>query len=211
MNILDLFENLPEGFRLAEREDIPLVTLTVAQAFTDYEYPVPSVKVKYKALLKYFYELSERCAINAIENGVILTNEDFSAVMFIAPYDKRADYDVDSLYNNLKTNAGEEAAENILQIFDYILEAESKIKLKENTLFIDMFAVQTPKQGQKLGSKLMRELISQCIKKDVGIFLYTNTKKNEAIYNHFGFETVSAVHKDEINSDTYFLLCSSEK
>ena len=90
--------------------------------------------------------------------------------------------------------------------FDYVGEAESKLNLIEGTVFIDLFAVQPPKQGQKLGSKLMRKLFAECEKKGVDVLLYTNTQRNESIYNHFGYETVSAVHDDETGSDTFFEL-----
>ena len=169
MNKLDIFKTLPEEFRIATKEDLPLVTLTLAQAFTDYKYPIPTVEVSYSALLKFNYKISEVCTINAMENGAVLSNEDFSAVILVTEYAKRADYNVDLLYDNLKENAGIVAAENMLSILNYICNEESKLNIDDKTYFIDMFAVQTPRQGQKLGSKLMRELFRQCkeINRDV--------------------------------------------
>lgn len=211
MKEFKLFKNVPDGFRLATKEDLPLVTLTLAQALTDCKYPIPSIEVEDNAFLKFNYEISEKCALNAIENGVVLTNEDFSAVLLITPYELRTDYCVDSLYNNLKNNADIGVADNMLNILNYVCEAEKQINIDKNTVFVDMFAVQTPKQGQKLGSKLMRELFRQCEENDMNVFLYTNTENNKDIYNHFGFKTISAVHRDDINSDTYFLLWKSLK
>ena len=206
MKKFDLFETLPEGFRLAAEEDLPLVSLTLAQAFADYAYPIPSIKVSYSALLKFYYEIGNTCALNAMKNGVVLTNEDFSAVLLATPYCLRADYGVDSLYNNLKNSVGVEAAENMIQIFGYVCEAEEKLNISDDTIFIDMFAVQPPRQGQKLGSMLMREVFRQCEEKNKDVFLYTNTLKNNSIYNHFGFETIKTINNKELNSDTYYLL-----
>lgn len=211
MEQFEIFETLPEGFRLATEEDLPLVNLTLAQAFADYKYPIPSVEISHSALLRYYYEISDTCAKNALKNGVVLTNDDFSAVMLITPFELRADYGPDSLYQNLLVNSGKEAAENMLKIFDYICENESKVVVDDGTLFVDMFAVQTPKQGQKLGSRLMRELFNECEKQNRDVFLYTNTEKNKDIYNHFGFDTVLTVNKDDIKSDTYYLVWKSPK
>ena len=206
MRKFDIFETIPEGFRLARKEDLSLVTLTFAQAFADYKYPVPSTEAPYSALLRYNYELAKLCSLNAIENGVVLTNEDFSAVIQVVPFEMRAQYDIDSLYKILKENASKEAAENMLQIFDYITEGEKLLNIEESTVFVDMFAVQTPRQGQKLGSMLMRELQRQCKEKNWDILLYTNTDRNNSIYNHFGFDTINKIHKEELNSTTYYLL-----
>lgn len=205
-----MFEILPKGFRLATIEDLPLVDLTLAQAFADYNYPIPSIHVPYSALLKFYYEVCDKCAKNAIKNGVVLTNEDFSAVILVTPYEKRADYGIESLYINLKENAGIEAANNMKKIVNYICKGEEELHIDNDVAFIDMFAVQTPRQGQKLGSMLMRELFRQCKQKKMDIFLYTNTKKNESIYNHFGFETIKSIHNEELNSDTYYLLWKAE-
>ena len=201
----NLFKTLPEGFRLGTEEDVALVTLTVAQAFADYEYPIPSLKVSHSALLRFFYELTENIVRNTLKHGTVLTNEDFSAIMLLTPVTKMADYGVESLYANLEKNAGKEAADNMRKIFTYVEEAEKTLDLDDRAIYVEEFAVQTPRQGQKLGSKLMRELFRQCEAEDRDVFLYTNTLKNQAIYNHFGFETIRAVHNDELDSDTFFM------
>lgn len=211
MKKFNLFKTLPEGFRLATLEDIPLVSLTLAQAFTDYKYPIPSVEISYSAAFKYNYEISKTCALNALKNGAILTNEDYSAVLLTTPYNLRADYGVDSLYENLKTNAGILAAENLIKVFDYICKEEELLHMNDDDVFVDMFAVQTPRQGQKLGSKLMRELFRQCEIAHKNVFLYTNTEKNNSIYNHLGFETIKSIHNKELNSDTFYLYWKCSK
>lgn len=205
MNNLDLFDELPEGFRLATEEDMPLVNLTLAQAFADYTYPIPTVNVPYSALLKFYYELGSNCSSNALKNGAVLTNEDFSAVMCLAPFEKRTEYNVKKLYQILIDNSTKEAADNMMKIFDYIGEEEAKIDVKDGCVFVDMFAVQTPKQGNKLGSKLMRRLFAECEKANRDLFLYTNTERNKSIYNHFGYVTVSEIHNDSLDSATYYL------
>ena len=202
----DLFKVLPEGFRLGDEDDVPLVTLTVAQAFADYNYPIPSIETSHSALLKFYYQLTENVVKNTLKYGVVLTNEDFSAIMLVTPVTHMADYGVERLYRDLEKNAGVEAAENMRKIVEYIEEEEKKLTLSDRAIYVEEFAVQTPRQGQKLGSKLMRELFRQCEQENRDVFLFTNTPRNEAIYNHFGFETIRAIHKEDLNSDTFFLL-----
>lgn len=213
MKKFELFKTLPEGFRLAREEDIPLVTLTLAQAFTDCKYPIPSVEVSSSAFLSYNFEVCKRCVLNALKNGAVLTNEDYSAVLLVTPYELRADYGVDSLCKNLIDNSEPKAAENLVKLLDYICKEEDALHMPNDDIFVDMLAVQPPRQGQKLSSKLMRELFSQCKKLNKNVFLYTNTEKNNSIYNHFGFETIKTIHNEQLNSDTYFLYwrCNTEK
>ena len=202
----NLFSTLPEGFRLGTEEDASLVTLTIAQAFADYNYPIPSVEISHSALLRFFYAYTENVVKNTLKYGTILTNDDFSAIMLLAPLRRMAPYDLEALYGNVEKNAGKKAAENMRKIFEYVEEEFAMLNLDDRTIYVEEFAVQTPRQGQKLGSKLMRELFRQCEDENRDVFLYTNTLKNQAIYNHFGFETIRAVHEENLNSDTYFLL-----
>lgn len=205
MDKFDLFKELPEGFRLATEDDLPLVNLTLAQAFSDCFYPIPSIKIPYSAALKFNYELGSNCSLNALENGAILTNEDFSAVLCLAPFEKRAVYNVDKLYKILLDNCSKEAADNVMKIFDYISEGETKVQVRDGCIFVDAFAVQPPKQGNKLGSKLMRRLFAECEEKNRDLYLFTNTERNNSIYNHFGYTTVLEIQNKELNSDTYYL------
>ena len=206
MDIQKIFSDLPEGFRLGGEEDVSLITLTIAQAFADSAYPIPSVSIDYSAHFKFMYEISEGIVRNTIRHGAALTNEDFSAVMLIVPLSKSADYGIEKIYANLRDNAGVEAAENMRLIFEAIGKAEATLALSENTLYVEQFAVQPPRQGQKLGSMLMRELFRRCEPDKCDVFLYTNTAHNESIYHHFGFETISKLEEKELGSDTYFLL-----
>ena len=210
MSLESLFSDLPEGFRIAREEDLPLVRLTLSQSFADYGYPMPSTDVSHSARLRIMYDLFTGMTNNAMEHGAILTNEDFSAVMVVVPADKMCVLSPEELRDKMSGYSTPADGENLYAEFMRVDELEKQLRLRDNTVYIECFAVQTPRQGQKLGSRLMRQLFAQCAKEDRDILLYTNTDKNYSIYKHFGYECIIEDHSDEINFDTYFMLHKSE-
>ena len=206
MALETLFNDLPEGFRLAGEEDMPLVTLTLSQSFADYAYPMPSTEVSHSARLKIMYDIFTNMTRNALQHGAVLTNEDFSAVMVLVPAEKTCALPVEELRDKMSGYATSADGENLYAEFLRVGELEEKLDLRDNTVYIECFAVQTPKQGQKLGSRLMRQLFAQCEKENRDILLYTNTDKNYSIYKHFGYDCILEDHADEINFNTFFML-----
>ncbi|GEM_PF-2247301 len=212
MNNLNLFENLPEGFRLVENEiDHKLASLTVTQAFADYKYPVPAVPASHSSFMKIFHDFSEAWIDNAEKVGLVLTNEDYSAVMVLTPVDRSAEVDVVALGDKLAALETRAVGDNLTQIMQYIGKDEEELKFREGTVYIEALAVQTPRQGQKLGSKLMRQLFKEMDEQDRDVFLFTNTERNAAIYTHFGFETIKKHTVEELHSTTWFMLRKAEK
>jgi len=212
MNNLHLFETLPEGFRLVENEiDHKLASLTVTQAFADYEYPVPAVPASHSSFMKVYHVFSEAWIDNAEEVGLVLTNEDYSAVMVLTPVDKSAEVDVVELGNELAAMETRAVGDNLTRIMQYIGEDEKDLEFREGTVYIEALAVQTPRQGQKLGSMLVRQLFKELDEQDRDVFLFTNTERNAAIYTHFGFETIKKHEVKELNSTTWFMLRKAHK
>lgn len=212
MNNLNLFENLPEGFRLVENElDHKLAALTVTQAFADYKYPVPSLPASHSAYMKTFADFSEAWISNARKVGLVLTNEDYSAVMILTPVDRSAELDLVAFGDRLAEMETREVGDNLTKIMQYIEEDEKDLQFRDGTVYIEAFAVQTPRQGQKLASKLMRQLFCELDKQDRDVFLFTNTERNAAIYTHFGFETIKKHTVEELGSTTWFMLRKAEK
>jgi len=200
------FTKLPEGFRFGTKEDVPLILLTLAQAFADYEYPIPSMKTTHSALLHYNYEYFDYVVDNAFKYGTVLANTDFSAVLVVVPLEKICITPLDLLAEHMKQNASLEVVENMVAIINHLDELEKDLTFNENTIYIEGIAVQTPKQGKKLCSSLMRHLFAECDQKECDILLYTNTFKNRAIYEHLGFECVLIDHSEELNSDTFIMV-----
>ena len=205
MEIKKIFDQLPEGFRIATEEDLPLVILTFAQAFADYKYPMPSTEISYSARLKMFYELFTTMVNNGMKHGIVFTNEDFSAVMVTVPYSKAAIVPIESLTDALSKNSTPADGANLHGEFSRVGELEEKIRFKKEPLYVECFAVQTPRQGQKLGSKLMRQLFEQCKKHNEDILLYTNTDRNRSIYEHFGYECILEDYVKDLDFKTFFM------
>ncbi len=212
MNNLNLFENLPEGFRLVENEiDHKLASLTVTQAFADYKYPVPAVPASHSSFMRIYNDFSEAWINNAENVGLVLTNDDYSAVMILTPVDRSAEIDIVEFGNKFAALETREVGDNFTEILQYIGEDEKDFKFREGTVYIEAFAVQTPRQGQKLASKLMRQLFKELDQQDRDVFLFTNTERNAAIYTHFGFETIKKHTVEELGSTTWFMLRKAEK
>lgn len=205
MEFKDIFDELPEGFRIATEEDLPLVTLTLAQAFADYGYPMPSTEIPYNARLKMFFELFTHMVKNGLKEGIVFTNDDFTAVMVTVPFNKSCAIPLEGLCENLANNASKEASDNLSEEFKRVDELEVDLPVDKDIVYIECFAVQTPRQGQKLGSKLMRQLFKQCAKHNKDILLYTNTDRNRSIYEHFGYKCIREDHRDDINFETFFM------
>jgi len=212
VNNLNLFEELPEGFRLVENDmDHRLASLTVTQAFADYPYPVPSLPASHSALMHEFHHFAEDWLHNAEDCGLVLTNEDYSAVMVLTPVERSAEVDLPDYRKDLVEREGVEVGDNFLNIMTYIGEDEEDLTFRPGTVYIEAFAVMTQRQGQKLGSKLMRQLFSELDRQDRDVFLFTNTERNASIYTHFGFETIKKHTVEELNSTTWFMLRRAEK
>jgi len=161
--------------------------------------------------MKIFYYLSETWLDNANQYGTVLTNDDYSAVMVLSPIEHTCEIDFHKIGRMLTELERKEAGDNFVSILSYIFDAEKDLTIRPGSVYLEAFAVQTPRQGQKLGSKLMRKLFEVCDEEDRDVFLFTNTEKNAAIYEHFGFETVKKCGKEELNSTTWFMLRKANK
>lgn len=210
MNFKDIFDELPEGFRIATEEDKPLVCLTLSQAFTDYCYPMPSVEIPYNARLRMFYDVFTNMVSNGLKEGVVFTNDDFTAVMVTVPFNKSCVVPIEEISKSLEKNSSKEAGDNLRGEFNLVDELEKDLPIEKDIVYIECFAVQTPRQGQKLGSKLMRQLFKQCAKHNKNILLYTNTDRNRSIYEHFGYKCIKEDHSKDLNFDTFFMLYNSK-
>lgn len=200
------FENLPEGFRLVEDEiDYKLVALTLTQAFADYAYPVPSCPTSHSSFMKIYYEFSKGWIDNALKYGHVLTNDDYSAVMVLVPMDKTCPLPRQETLDMIEESVGKEVMGNLLDILDYIGKEEETMEFSQGTMYIEALAVQTPRQGQKLASKLMRKLFEECDRENREVILFTNTERNVSIYEHLGFDTYHFAEEKELNSSTFFM------
>ena len=203
---LGIFENPPAGFRFIQTdEDRKLLALTISQAFGDCFYPIPTYPITHKEYLKLYYELGLRWIDNALEKGVVLCNDDFSGCLILTRMKDCLDTNTimkkDKTFNFLSP----EAKENVQFIFGYTYEDEKYLEYNEDDIYIEIFAVQTPRQGQKLGSQLMKSLFKECDRVKRDILLLTSIETNVSMYKHFGYEILHENHIKEINSDAWYM------
>lgn len=206
---MKLFEKLPEGFSFIHNdESYQLTLLTLSLAFGDNHYPVPSIPINHEASIKYQHHVCKLFLDHCLKEGLVLTNDDYTACIAISPMEKRAELDIDEIASKCKEYLDEDICENQRQVLLRMGEVESVLDdiYKPNDIFIEMFAVVTQMQRRKLGSKLMKALFEECDKQKRDIYLATSTELNYDIYKHFGFEIVKRDYSRELNAVTYILV-----
>lgn len=204
---MKLFEKIPEGFsKVTDNESYQLTLLTLALAFGDNHYPVPSIPTDHQTSIKTWHDFCKPVFDHSIKNGIVFTNEDYSACMCLTEMGNTAEINIDELYNKSKVYMGEEIAQNQKDILLRMVELESEMKYKPGDVFIELFAVVTQCQRKKLGSKLMRALFEECDKQGRDIFLVTQTERNYDMYKHFGFEAIKRDYVKDLHALTYILV-----
>lgn len=204
---MKLFEKIPEGFSYVnDEESYQLTLLTLAAAFGDNHYPIPSIPTDHKASLKTWHDFCKPVFDHSIKNGIVLTNDDYSACLCLTEMGNTAEVDVDALYNKSKEYMSEECAQNQKHILIRMAELESEFKYKPGDIFVELFAVVTQMQRKKLGSKLMRALFKECDELGKDIFLVTSTERNYDMYKHFGYELIKRDYSKELHALTYLLV-----
>lgn len=206
MNRLHIFETLPEGFHTVKtKEDREKLARMISRAFGDCFYPIPTYPINHDDYLKLYYELGLQWIDNALEKGVVVTNDDFSGTLILTKMKDCLDsgklIKEDKTYDFLSP----EAKENVSYIFEYTYDDEKYLEYNEDDIYIEIFAVDTEKQGEKIGSWLMKGLFDECDKAKKDVLLLTSIAKNVDMYKHFGFEVIREHHVEEINSDAYYL------
>ena len=206
MNDLHIFEAMPEGFRTVETaEDREKLARTISRAFGDCFYPIPTYPISHEEYLKLYYELGLQWIDNALKKGVVVANDDFSGTLILT---KMKDcLDSGKLIREDKTYdfLSPEAKANVSYIFAYTYDDEKYLEYNEDDVYIEIFAVDTERHGEKIGSRLMRGLFDECDKAKKDILLLTSIAKNVEMYGHFGFEVMREHHVEEIGSDAYYL------
>ena len=204
---MELFKTLPEGFDyVKDEETYKLALLTFALAFGDNHYPIPSIPLDHQTSVKLWYDTCDQIFRHSYEHGYVLTNEDYSACIALSPMENRCDLNLDLLYDKIIKYADKEAADNYKAIFTKMGEGENALKYNKGDIFIELFAVTTAKQRQKLGSKLMRKLFEEADRLNINLFLATSTERNFDMYSHFGFELIKRDYCKELHALTYYLV-----
>lgn len=204
---MELFKELPDGFDyVKDEESYQLALLTFALAFGDNHYPIPSIPVNHQVSIKIWHDTCKQIFDHSYKHGFVLTNDDYSACIALSLMNDRCNLDVNYLYEKVAGYSDKEIAQNYRDIFTRMGEGESALKYNDGDIFVELFAVTTAKQRQKLGSKLMRKLFEECDRANKNIFLVTSTERNFDMYSHFGFELIKRDYCKELHALTYYLV-----
>lgn len=204
---MKLFEKIPEGFNLVNNEEsYQLTLLTLALAFGDNHYPIPSIPTEHNVSVKTWHNFCKPVFDYSLKNGIVITNEDYTACMCLTEMGHTAEIDTNALYEQSKKFMSDECAQNQKAILDRMAEIEAEFKYKPGDVFVELFAVVTQMQRKKLGSKLMRTLFEECDKQGKDIFLVTSTERNYDMYKHFGFEAIKRDYVKNLHALTYLLV-----
>lgn len=73
---------------------------------------------------------------------------------------------------------------------------------KSNYIYIESVGVLSEHRGKGFGGKLIRTICELADSHSIPLYLETNTKKNESLYHHFGFQTVEIVELEAEGTPT---------
>lgn len=206
MNNLNIFNTLPKGYKLLESKDREKLADIIGRAFGDIYYPIPTLKIPNGNHVKLYKELGYRWIDNAVEKGLVLVDEECNGCLILTKMHDALDtayvMNSDPVYNFLT----KEEKDNTMFIFQYTYDDEKYLEFDpENDVYIEIFAVDPSKQGNKVGSNLMRTLFEECDKAKKDILLLTSIETNKRMYEHLGFKLIHENYKKEIDSHAYYL------
>ena len=176
-----------------KKEDISKAAETLSQAFATYILYTPVIENQQKRK-KFLYEMNTLLIKTTLICGnAYATSPEMEAVVL---------YKDEKYYNTtlgLIIKSG--AIVNVLKMFCIAnfsgmkrlfrllnaIDAMHKDYEIENNNFLQILAVKPESQGQKLASKLIDKVLSDCDEQNKGCYIETGDPKNVKIYEKFGF------------------------
>lgn len=96
-------------------------------------------------------------------------------------------------YTKEKENYGVHADKRLDSAVILPKRKEELMKDEGRYIYIQTLGVTSEYRGKGLGGKLLRAILGIADAMDVCLYLETESKSNEALYNHFGFETIETI------------------
>jgi len=153
-------------------------------------------------------------------NGVLLgakEGSEMAGVMNIIPSSGREpnllDWIIYSIKNRypLQEEGYSPHSQKRIEALDAIISTKKKEFTKEypNHIYLKMVGVRGNAQNKGVGGRMFRPLFGAADSLGVPIYLETESKENEAMYMHYGFETreiITVVAKGDTSTDAKFLV-----
>jgi len=207
MSKLNIFEKLPEGYKRIEGQaDYDAVLDTVTKAFAYACYPIPSMTMEHEEYMKLYGTFAKYWVEHSYKNGDIICNDDFSAVVLLSSKGNLCGLPFQKIRQEIGDGVNKKALDNALGILEGAEQDEKNLKARENSIFVEIFAVQPDIRGKGYGAKLMRELFKECDVKDRDLTLLTNAPKNVLLYEHLGYEILMRRESKELNTTYSYMI-----
>jgi len=180
-----------QGLYRLQKRDVPQAAEVLAKSFSDYpmfqyilgdRFSADSAKIFLRFLIKYSVLYGEAYAPSREMEGVLLFTE----------YNENSF----SLLRSLRAGAlslmrfGSAVAKRFSE-FDGMSTRIHKACVPEPHIYLIMIGVDPDKQGQGVGSGLIRPLLNLAQAKGYPVYLETHGDNNVAIYRNLGFSVVS--------------------
>lgn len=202
MGIMKKKELNIDGLYKIKKEDLKRCAEVAAHAFIDDESSkfLFSSKLSYEALYDY-YLLLYKAAYSKMH--MFAESEKINGFAIVAPIKNSELSPWDCIKTGgLKTmlSMGFGVILRSLEYENHCIKIRSKI-IQPNTWYIFQFGVSPDKQGQGLGSKIMKPILNWLDSEKIACYLETNKASNVNIYNHLGFslKDITTLPKKKVN------------
>jgi ribosomal protein S18 acetylase RimI-like enzyme len=184
--------NSLENLYRIQRKDLKKASMVLSEAFQDdpaWSHIAPDEKVR-KEKLPIVFEFSIRYALHygevysptkAIEGVAIWTRGRYATQTFWRVLRSGA------IISALKM--GSDIGKRISSFFEPV-DADREANITQPYMYLVAVGISPEKQGQGLGSKLLRPMFERLGKENIPIYLETETKKNAEMYKKYGFQVV---------------------
>jgi len=137
-----------------------------------------------------------------LQDGVCLSQNGAGAILY--DYPKSSRYTFSRLIADIQFIAAVIGPERLFKV----LKRETYIKKfhpKRDYIYLWFLGVDAERQGQGIGSKLLKELTLRADKNRLPIVLETSNPKNLPLYNKFGFSVYHEWNSDFIGFPIWFM------
>jgi len=106
---------------------------------------------------------------------------------------------------------GREGLKTLEKTFEEVDAYMARQKLPGKTAYLSSIGVRKAAQGQHRASKLLVPVLEALEDRGYGAYLYTNSPKNIAVYEKFGFRLMDTLVNKAVGCESFFMLKEAKK